>query len=113
MTPRPPRSTQAHTLFPYTTLFRSALFSIIWILQSRKILIAEAIGVLPAATSVRRSGEKRNSNVTVVLHEDHHSMWLRSFLLFARTENYVPHCAHEDSYNLRIAYEHGQARTRV
>src|SRR3546814_5170648 len=32
---RPPRSTRTDTLFPYTTLFRSSLFYIIYIMRSK------------------------------------------------------------------------------
>src|SRR5216110_3723232 len=47
---RPPRSTQAHTLFPYTTLFRSRA-------ATRRALPRHVRGDRPAGTRCARSEE--------------------------------------------------------
>src|SRR3546814_9339297 len=51
MIPRPPRSTRTDTLFPYTTLFRSAAARLLEILATEQQAPSEVLNALPNGVS--------------------------------------------------------------
>src|SRR3546814_4332539 len=74
---RPPRSTRTDTLFPYTTLFRSA----------RKVVIAEQhVGALAVAVGrgqrlqCRAIGDDPRGNAAIVGRSEEHTSELQSLM---------------------------------
>src|SRR3546814_20722016 len=56
---RPPRSTRTDTLFPYTTLFRSAFVMGAWGKDQNKVtMLADGNGTFPKAVGLEMDGSK-------------------------------------------------------
>src|SRR3546814_10459157 len=85
---RPPRSTRTDTLFPYTTLFRSAFVMGAWGKDQNKVtMLADGNGTFPKAVGLEMDGSKfgmgtRGQRFSMVVNDrsEEHTSELQSLM---------------------------------